>query len=411
MGIVCDNPALFDGIIAISLFLAELGLDALAYYFDNPEFSLIAGFIEQLASAYAKDAAYAGIQMMLGEDPALTFLGGFMTQWAQSGNATQPELTNGGGANVVVSMATAIYKLANTTPKSIYFTLEFPEPVNVQGTPSYIYGMGGYTQIPKSANNTPVSLHPVYIPVPLDAQSYENRYGFPPPTNNDLGAFLVSGLAPQFKNYSAQEINAPIWSQRAIDDLFSAYNMWQLFCGRQNQPKQPPPPSGGGGGGSGGGGGLQPPPGGGGGGDELTDCCQLTATYLYAIAQALQNFNPVQATDPACCTNIVNAINGVGTALDAIKAALPTSGAGSAGPVDLTPIVNAIEDVKAALAALPAPQVTVNNTLDCPPDPNVKRIADDLDQLSGPATRANALIRNAVENLGFPADAAQIIAS
>ncbi len=111
-------------------------------------------------------------------------------------------------------------------------------------------------------------------------------------------------------------------------------------------------------------------------GDELTECCNLTATYLYFIATAIQGFTPT-GMDPTCCTNVVAAINSVA---DALKNASD----GGPGAINVTVDTTAIA---AAIAKLSIPPPVVNVLVNAPEtdDPNVKRIADaavDFDNLS-----------------------------
>lgn len=168
----------------------------------------------------------------------------------------------------------------------------------------------------------------------------------------------------------------------------------------------------------------QPPPPGD-GDDELGECCQLTATYLYYIALALQNLKPSgDGGSSACCAQVVGAIAGVSSALGAIAKELPGLAAGGpppdfsavttelkcicdqlaaikdAKPLDLTPVVNAIDRLREAL-----PKEAT--------DPNVKRIADVVNDsppdAPGAAERTRSLLQLAVDKYGFPADAAQVL--
>ena len=91
------------------------------------------------------------------------------------------------------------------------------------------------------------------------------------------------------------------------------------------------------------------------GGDELTDCCYQTATYLYAIAQAIQNWAGTQPSGGGddCCTNLVAAINAVVAQLAAISGQLPGAGGGAAAPPDLSAIVAALGNLVTATLAYP----------------------------------------------------------
>lgn len=356
MSIICQNPAAFDGIISITLFLTELGLDALSVYFENPEFAVIASFIDSLASTYAKNAGYAGIQMMTGFNPELAFVGGMTSQFAQAGANTNPTGGAGDGPLVIASFMSAMYALRNTTPKTQYAVPESPTSLPVFGYDSYLYRLAGFTQIPNAAGEAPFAIQGVPIRVPIDAQSYENKYGWPVPTDNDIAAFLVSGIAPQFKNYSPAQQTSLNFPAQAFSDLFNAYSTWQIFCGSQSKGppppphKQPPPPP-------------PPPPPPDGGGDELTQCCEQTAYYLGLIAAALQNLTFPQETDSGCCDQVVNAIGGVAEQLKAITESLPGLKAAPSGSVDLSPIVDAFQELIAALTPVSVESPAINQTL------------------------------------------------
>jgi hypothetical protein len=98
---------------------------------------------------------------------------------------------------------------------------------------------------------------------------------------------------------------------------------------------------------------LPPPPTPDPNGDELSDCCNATATYLYAIAQAVQNLPGLGggAQDTACCAQIVGAINSIGASLAAVLNALSPPAGGGGAPVDLAPIVEKLGAISDALAA------------------------------------------------------------
>lgn len=160
-------------------------------------------------------------------------------------------------------------------------------------------------------------------------------------------------------------------------------------------PDQPPADSGGG---TSGGGGVvivplpipapNPPDS---NGDEIGECCAQTAQYLYWIAKAIDKLaTQGDGANDTCCTNIVAALGTITTALltnlenirsaighldydsvynnqnliDAITTSLKTIATPAA--TDLTPVVTAINELAAALPG---------------PDPNLKRIADDMDKL------------------------------
>ena len=144
---------------------------------------------------------------------------------------------------------------------------------------------------------------------------------------------------------------------------------------------------------------IPPPPPPNPNGDELSDCCQLTATYLYAIAVAIQGFTPAQM-DTGCCDKVVAAIN-------AVAAALATAG-GNAGNVNITIDTTPIADAIAKLI-IPPPVVNVTVQPDETPDPNVKRIADDMDALATIDTTVDPFIKQMESDGLLKADLAQLI--
>lgn len=118
---------------------------------------------------------------------------------------------------------------------------------------------------------------------------------------------------------------------------------------------------------------IPPPPAPQDGGDELTDCCNLTATYLYYIASAIQNFSPASAGAAGgdCCTQVVDAIGAVAEALGGIASALPSAASAGAGPLDLSPISDALAQLTAAISGLPAGFA-----------PNTQPLVDAIDRLT-----------------------------
>jgi len=145
-------------------------------------------------------------------------------------------------------------------------------------------------------------------------------------------------------------------------------------------PQGPQGPSGQGGNGSGSGGGgyggnpnpqppstLPYPPAPNQGGDELEDCCNATATYLYFIAQAIQNWqgSSGSGTSDQCCQNVVAAIESVATAVTNLPSS-PSGGGGTTVNIDLTPVVTAIGQLVSAVAAWPAAWTAAAGVLTAP---------------------------------------------
>lgn len=182
---------------------------------------------------------------------------------------------------------------------------------------------------------------------------------------------------------------------------------WDLDS-NQCVPDVPAPPGGsepppgdnggnsGGGGSSGGGGGGIPiiipiPPDAPPDGDDSTDCCALTAKYLYYVAKSLAQLAAQgEGDNGACCAAIVAAITAIATtaatSLESIRGAVGHADYDSVyntsrlivaisdgfksiptpAPIDLSTVVEALQQIAAAEPGL---------------DPNVKRIADDMDIL------------------------------
>jgi len=102
---------------------------------------------------------------------------------------------------------------------------------------------------------------------------------------------------------------------------------------------------------------IAPPPAPSPGGDELSDCCNSTAQYLYAIAIAIQNFttattgaSPSTAIDP-CCTAVIAAIGAIATQLQALVAGLPALAPGATPAVDLSGIITQLQALDTDLQA------------------------------------------------------------
>lgn len=134
----------------------------------------------------------------------------------------------------------------------------------------------------------------------------------------------------------------------------------------------PPPGGGGGGGGGGDGGGGQPDP----EGDEITnDLCTQMGAYNAALIAAIQGLTPGGGgTDPACCDNVVSAIEDVVTGLASIATNLANVSGGA--PVDLSGVVDALNSLVAAVGNLaPAGTVDLSGVVE-----QLARIANDLEK-------------------------------
>jgi hypothetical protein len=91
-----------------------------------------------------------------------------------------------------------------------------------------------------------------------------------------------------------------------------------------------------------------PPPPGGPDQDEFQDCCDETQAALAAIQKALSNLSGAGG-DAACCTNVVNAIGGLGTQLSKIAIDLTNL---AAGGVNLNPVVGELTAIAFELKRL-----------------------------------------------------------
>lgn len=160
-------------------------------------------------------------------------------------------------------------------------------------------------------------------------------------------------------------------------------------------------PVGGGGGGNGGGGGggggfppppviplppPQPPD-----GDEPGDCCALTAKYLYFIALAIESLRSQSGSgNTDCCTRLIAAIVSVQNTLGTIERVIE-SYVKNPKPGNLQEVTAAIGNLTEVVAGMPkadwagadkiAAAISALKVDAPPPDPNVKRIADDFDVL------------------------------
>jgi hypothetical protein len=145
----------------------------------------------------------------------------------------------------------------------------------------------------------------------------------------------------------------------------------------------PPPNTGQGGGGTGtspgGGGGfdgntgalnpltltIPPPPAAQPGGDELSDCCNSTAQYLYYVASMVQDLALAQAANAgstqsdACCTAVVNVLTQMGVAISNLPTAWAAANPpASSSPPDFTAIVAALTAIQTSIAQLDADAIT-----------------------------------------------------
>jgi hypothetical protein len=88
-------------------------------------------------------------------------------------------------------------------------------------------------------------------------------------------------------------------------------------------------------------------------GDEITnDLCAQMGANTQALINALGCLSQPAPVDPACCTNLVDAISNVVTSLGSIASALANIGGGT--PVDLSGVVGALDHLVAAVGKLPA---------------------------------------------------------
>lgn len=102
---------------------------------------------------------------------------------------------------------------------------------------------------------------------------------------------------------------------------------------------------------------IPPPPAPDPNGDELTDCCSLTATYLYWIAQAVSTWGQSNsgATPSPCCTLIAQQLvaltNQVSIAIGLLTSTAPPGG----GTFDPSTIVSALDGIASAVSTLTPP--------------------------------------------------------
>jgi len=110
-------------------------------------------------------------------------------------------------------------------------------------------------------------------------------------------------------------------------------------------------------------------------GDELTDCCNKSAAILQQIADAIKALSG--AGDTECCTNVVAAIAGLNTQLEAIATTLAGFTGGPAPIVnvalDLTTLVDAVNKIDADLKSSGSAPVDLSET-----NAELKAIADKL---------------------------------
>lgn len=380
-GFICSNPSAFEGLIALGAFLAAYGLQELAGYFDNPAFSLIAAFVEQMLNEYAKDAAFAGVQQMIGGNPLDAGTGLQLIQWGQQGAPTTfepgiPDPYTGVGGQLY-----GLYGLANQLPVGIHWSNQVG-PTDVYGQPGYVYTLGGnYIATPTSTSKYPVIFRYVGIPAPLDPAVYQQRYGFPPPTNDQLAAFLVGPGVPQLAQISPSEQTSQGFPAQSLANWISAYRLWWIACGGA-QPGPPPP--GGGGGGVGTGPGPLPPwpwptptpcqPNPPQDSDDLTtlllcgvENSLFQAYELYQIATALNGLLAAltggKSGEPAgdCCNRVVQQLTNVAQALSTlastVKAIQPKVDVDVQAP-DLSGVIDALKGISSAISNAPTPKPT-----------------------------------------------------
>jgi hypothetical protein len=104
---------------------------------------------------------------------------------------------------------------------------------------------------------------------------------------------------------------------------------------------------------------IPPPPPAAPGGDELTDCCNSTAQYLYYVAAMVQDLAlasgqaPSTTTSDACCTQIVNVLTAMGLAIQNLPTAWAAANppASTAAP-DFSGIITALTAIQTSLAQL-----------------------------------------------------------
>lgn len=104
---------------------------------------------------------------------------------------------------------------------------------------------------------------------------------------------------------------------------------------------------------------IPPPQGPTGPTDELSDCCQATATALTSLANSVAQLVP---TDPTCCVDIQTQINACATQLQEIAAILSNPPAAPApAPIDFSAIVSALAEISTTLQSFP-PNADANTT-------------------------------------------------
>lgn len=152
-------------------------------------------------------------------------------------------------------------------------------------------------------------------------------------------------------------------------------------------------------------------------GDELTDCCNTTALYLYYLAKGIKGLTPVDNSD--CCEELVTAIGGIAAALNDFLSATP--GAGGGANVDLAPVVDAIASLTDAVGGLAPSGAAVDlGGVEAKLEAIREAIADGdkaiADALGGPPTlppdpreKVRAFARYLAQNYAFDAGEAQII--
>src|SRR5271163_4481083 len=214
------------------------------------------------------------------------------------------------------------------------------------------------------------------------------QINFPPPQSyTSLTPTCQTGYT---YNYSTQTCNSnlvqPTGPQSCPPNY--TYDNTTYLCtytppASQLVPPPPPPPTST----------IPPPPTPSPGGDELTQCCQSTAFYLYSIATAISQLASASGGSSAsstCCAQIVAQLTAISTAIAAIPAAIPAPV--SSAPVDLTGVIalltqlstNLVQidaDNNANAAALTAAVTNVGNAIANAPPTDVSGIVTQLTNL------------------------------
>lgn len=151
------------------------------------------------------------------------------------------------------------------------------------------------------------------------------------------------------------------------------------------------------------------------------ECCAQTVAALETISQTIASLEQAiqQGFDASCCTNLVQSIGSVATALNGIlDQVTQIATAGPSPALDLTPVTDALTALGDCLCKLPGAVGDQTDVLDTrlgevvealnTGNPALKRIADALDVDS---TLGDELIRDAESKGIFPSDLGQLIIS